>query len=288
MAQEPFGLKVIKVRVCFVRFCDGLKWGVDTCEMAPCRFDDGCWRPLCPYRHRGKDRAGMWTRVWLTLAAVETEWLAPQGRGVRVHAGCCQRDVTDGVRPPWIFPVDVVSQSVRVQQWTAEQIGDVPQFRYEAVDEESLVPRERVQWSTVEQSEEVPQFRDETAWSHVNECNSGLPSELEMGRDRRRGSTETASQDRRLQRTVERALVDHVEAERMCEHFGVIEVSKNSSQENVQIVNIVPHEQRSGRTGEQIGVIEMPKIFVQESVVVANVPQEQSSERKGEQIGVIE
>ena len=74
------------------------------CEMAPCRFDEGCWRPLCPCRHSGKGRAAMWTRVWLTLAAVETERLAPHGRGASVHAGGCQRDATDGVHPPWIIP----------------------------------------------------------------------------------------------------------------------------------------------------------------------------------------
>ena len=39
--------------------------------------------------------------------------------------------------------------------------------------------------------------------------------------------------------------------------------------------------------GEQIGVIEMPKISGLESVVATNDPQEQSSERKGERIGVI-
>ena len=44
----------------------------------------------------------------------------------------------------------------------------------------------------------------------------------------------------------------------------------------------------SERTGEQVGVFEMSKIFGQESVVVTNVPQEQSSERKGERTGVIE
>ena len=32
----------------------------------------------------------------------------------------------------------------------------------------------------------------------------------------------------------------------------------------------------TGRTGEQIGVGEMPKIFGQESVVVTNVPKERS------------
>ena len=52
--------------------------GADTCEVARCRFDDDCWRPLCPYRHSGRGRAAMWARVWLTLAAAETERLASQ------------------------------------------------------------------------------------------------------------------------------------------------------------------------------------------------------------------
>ena len=33
--------------------------GVDTCEVARCRFDNGCWRPLCPCSHSGRGRAAM-------------------------------------------------------------------------------------------------------------------------------------------------------------------------------------------------------------------------------------
>ena len=87
---------------------------------------------------------------------------------------------------------------------------------------------------------------------------------------------ETASQDRRLQRTVEGSLVDSVEAakidlqerisERICEQFGVIQVSKNFTQEHVKIVKNIPQEQVSERTGEQIRAIEMPKVSYQESV----------------------
>ena len=70
---------------------------------------------------------------------------------------------------------------------------------------------------------------------------------------------ETASQDWNLQRTIEHAFVDRVEAvkivpqkrisERMCEQLGVIEVPKNSRQECVKIVKIIPQEQMSERTG---------------------------------------
>ena len=51
----------------------------------------------------------------------------------------------------------------RVQQLTAEQIGNVPQFREETVDEISQVPRERAQQWTAEQNGEVHQFREKTA-----------------------------------------------------------------------------------------------------------------------------
>ena len=47
----------------------------------------------------------------------------------------------------------------------------------------------------------------------------------------------------------------------MGEQFGVIEVSKNSSQESVKIV---PQKQMLGRTREQIGLIEAPETASQE------------------------
>ena len=37
----------------------------------PCRFDGGCWRPLCPFRHSGADRAARWAAEWALLAAHE-------------------------------------------------------------------------------------------------------------------------------------------------------------------------------------------------------------------------
>ena len=50
-------------------------------------------------------------------------------------------------------------------------------------------------------------------------------------------------------------------SERMGEQFGVIEVSKSSSQESVKII---PQKQMSGRTREQIGVLEAPETASQD------------------------
>ena len=38
--------------------------------MEPFRFDMGCWRPLCPFRHSGR-RATRWIAVWRLLAEKE-------------------------------------------------------------------------------------------------------------------------------------------------------------------------------------------------------------------------
>ena len=46
---------------------------VDAGGMAPCRFGEVCWRPLCPYRHSGKGRAARWAAVWVLLAGQEEE-----------------------------------------------------------------------------------------------------------------------------------------------------------------------------------------------------------------------
>ena len=126
--------------------------GVDTCEVAQCRFNDGCWRPLCPYRHSGWGRAA----VWLTLAAVETERLTPQG----MEEPAIKQETVEGMgeMPEIIVVSDAVagiSPHEGVQQRTPEQIEDVPQFREETVDAVTLVPCKRVQQPTVEETVEV-------------------------------------------------------------------------------------------------------------------------------------
>ena len=41
--------------------------------MEPCRYDMGCWRPLCPYGHSGRGRAARWAALWSLLAKQEVE-----------------------------------------------------------------------------------------------------------------------------------------------------------------------------------------------------------------------
>ena len=40
--------------------------------MEPCRFDMGCWRPLCPFGHSGR-RAARWAALWSHLAMEEKD-----------------------------------------------------------------------------------------------------------------------------------------------------------------------------------------------------------------------
>ena len=40
--------------------------------MEPCRFDMGCWSPICPFRHSGR-RAARWIAVWRLLEEEEEE-----------------------------------------------------------------------------------------------------------------------------------------------------------------------------------------------------------------------
>ena len=70
---------------------------------------DGCWRPLCPYWHSGRGRAAMWARVWFTLAAVETERLAPQG----VEEPATKQETVEGMgeMPEIIVVSDAVDAS---------------------------------------------------------------------------------------------------------------------------------------------------------------------------------
>ena len=133
-----------------------------------------------------------------------------------------------------------------------EHIRDMADFWTEAVEVANVIPQERASEREQQHAAEkgAPRFLEET----VVEVRS-IPCERvqQQAVERMVGVqggviavTETASQDRRLQRAAERALVDSVEAaqisiqeqisERMYEQFGVIEVSKNSSQENVEIV----------------------------------------------------
>ena len=117
---------------CFVRFFAMVANCVDTCEVAQCRFDDGCWRPRCPHRHSERGRAAMWARVWLTLAAVEKERLAqqkPKKRKRKCPRPESLRTVVEGIS----VEAETLVSCEGVRQLTAEQVGDAPQFRKETV-----------------------------------------------------------------------------------------------------------------------------------------------------------
>ena len=88
----------------------------------------------------GGGRAAMWARVWLSLAAGETERLAPQGREAREK----ERETPEtGVVADVVEGISVEAETLvpreRVRQLTAEQAGNAPQFREETVDEELRV-----------------------------------------------------------------------------------------------------------------------------------------------------
>ena len=135
-------------------------------------------------------------------------------------------DVVEGIS------VDAVTlvPSDRVQQGTAEPMVELPQFPGETVDAVTLVPRERVQQRTAEKIGEVP-----------------------------------ASQDRRLQRTVEQYLNVSVEVDK----------------------DVLP-ERVSERISEQGGLSKYPRTveqYLDVSVEVdKNVLQERISERMCDQI----
>ena len=172
---------------------------VMVCEVAQCRFDDGCWRPPC-------------LAMWATLAAVETERLAPQESTRRqepegeaeVPEIIIVSDAVDGTsvdlddegvdvpempvelvklisqervqQRTGVVPVDLVKlvSQERVQQRIAEAhvTGNFPQERIsertQIVDVPvpqilvELVSQERVQQRTAEQIEDAPQFLKET------------------------------------------------------------------------------------------------------------------------------
>ena len=65
----------------------------------------------------------------------------------------------------------------RVQQWTAEQIGEAPQFREETVDELSLVWREQARDSRAKTGFLTESTCDETEGRRDLHANSDFPSE---------------------------------------------------------------------------------------------------------------
>ena len=86
---------------------------VDAGVMAPSRFGEVCWRPLCPYRHSGKERAVRWAAVWALLAGQEGEAEVPEINIVS--------DAVDGTS------VDLDDEGVGVPEETTELVKLVSQ-----------------------------------------------------------------------------------------------------------------------------------------------------------------
>ena len=127
--------------------------GVDTCEVAQCRFDDGCWRPLRPYQHSGWVRAAMWARVLLTqwrraVGSAREHVEAGARRGTEVPKIIIVSDAVRGTK------VNLDGKCLQVEQ-IVEKPVPFPQFRVETVAVLGLAPRERVQ-------QRSPQYPEET------------------------------------------------------------------------------------------------------------------------------
>ena len=114
--------------------------------MEPCRFDVGCWRPLCP--HSGR-RAARWTAVWRLLEEQEEE----------LHERIVEQNVDVPV-PQIIVPVPLQEETdeviklfpaERVPERTVEQIVDMPapQIQGQIVEVAEIIPQERIPEHTV-------------------------------------------------------------------------------------------------------------------------------------------
>ena len=178
---------------------------VDAGVMAPCRFGEVRWRRMCPYQHSGKERAVRWAAVWALSAGQEGEAEVPETNIVSDAVDGTSVDLEDeGVDVPKETAelVKLVSQE-RVQQRTAQV--PMPHSQEETVAVVELAPRERVQQRTVD----APRPQDKNVLlERVSERISEQGGVIEV--------PETASQDRRLQHTVEQAFVDRAEAVKNC------------------------------------------------------------------------
>ena len=131
------------------------------------------------------------------------------------------------------------------EQLSAEQIGDVPQFREETVDEISLVPRKRVQQLTAEQIGDVPRIREdtvETVKKTIQEGISGRNHFIGVPKTTRRRSAEVAK---------------HVFQKSISERSQAMEVTKNWRQRSVEAVKSIPQERSPERRCEQSEVTEV-------------------------------
>ena len=79
-------------------------------SMEPCRFDTGCWRPVCPYGHSGRGRAARWAALWSLLAKQEVEDDLEVVKVIPVEAGSERfAEQNAGVPvPPVVVEVEII------------------------------------------------------------------------------------------------------------------------------------------------------------------------------------
>ena len=232
--------------------------GVDTCEVAQCRFDVGCWRPLCPYRHSGRGRAAMWARV-------------PRGREAREGEKETRETgvVADGVEgvsveAETLFPLE------RVQQLTAEQIGNVPRVD---VKNSATATCTTVAKLVGDGEARLPSGEDGSSFPGADDTNPRVDATVAktVGEARPPGIAEhsvtTASlpRERVQQRTAEEIddapqspeetveAVTPVPRERVQQHTAQqIEDTPQSPEETVEAVTLVPRERVQQHTAGKL------------------------------------
>ena len=129
--------------------------------MEPCRFDTGCWRPLCPYGHSGRGRAARWAALWSLLALQEKE---DDLEAVKVIPERFVEQNADVLVPPVVAEVEIIPKEHISER---KFVDDVP------------VPliKERISERTAEQTVDVPtpQILEEIVEAELSQCvDSGL------------------------------------------------------------------------------------------------------------------
>ena len=124
------GLSSLQARTTLV-FCAFL-WCVVSSLMELCRYDMGCWRPLCPYGHSGR-RAARWSALWALLAEQEAQIVDEPVPQIMETLLIPQMQAQNRMAEH-IVDVPVLRAEIgEVIQLTAEQIDDLPapQKQYE-------------------------------------------------------------------------------------------------------------------------------------------------------------
>ena len=112
---------------------------MSTVSSEPCRYDMGCWRPLCPYGHSGRSRAARWAALWSLLAEQEAQ-------------------VEDVPVPQIVEDAVTIISKEHISERIIEQVHDVPvpQIQEHFLEVTEITPRRRISERTVGQIDDVP------------------------------------------------------------------------------------------------------------------------------------